>query len=70
MGRGTLAFALPLPCSNGMRPVLAWQRKTLETIIMEATQTMNAIRSHHRGGSETLVYEPVARPRLDLLNRE
>jgi NADPH:quinone reductase-like Zn-dependent oxidoreductase len=34
----------------------------LETIIMETTQTMNATRSHHRGGSETLVYEPVARP--------
>src|SRR5262249_50334801 len=29
---------------------------------LETTQTMNAIRSHHRGGSETLVYEPVARP--------
>src|SRR5215831_11651858 len=29
---------------------------------METTQTMNAIRSHRRGGSETLVYEPVARP--------
>ena len=23
---------------------------------------MNAIRGHHRGGSETLIYEPVARP--------
>ena len=34
----------------------------LETIIMETTQTMNAIRSHHRGGPETLIYEPVARP--------
>ena len=32
---------------------------------MEATQTMNAIRGHHRGGSETLVYEPVARPLPD-----
>ena len=32
---------------------------------MEATQTMNAIRSHHRGGSETLVYEPVDRPEPD-----
>ena len=29
---------------------------------MEASQTMNAIRSHHRGGPETLAYEPVARP--------
>jgi NADPH:quinone reductase-like Zn-dependent oxidoreductase len=29
---------------------------------MESTQTMNAVRSHHRGGSETLVYEPVIRP--------
>ncbi|HLK86663.1 MAG TPA: NADP-dependent oxidoreductase [Candidatus Binataceae bacterium] len=29
---------------------------------MEASQTMNAIRSHRRGGPETLVYEPVARP--------
>ena len=29
---------------------------------METAQTMNAIRSHHRGGSETLVYESVARP--------
>jgi NADPH:quinone reductase-like Zn-dependent oxidoreductase len=29
---------------------------------MEAAQTMNAIRSHHRGGSETLVFEAVARP--------
>ena len=29
---------------------------------METTQTMNAVRSHHRGGWETLVYEPVARP--------
>ena len=29
---------------------------------MEATQTMNAIRSHQRGGPETLVYEPIARP--------
>jgi NADPH:quinone reductase-like Zn-dependent oxidoreductase len=31
-------------------------------IIMEATQTMNAIRGHHRGGPETLVYESIARP--------
>ena len=29
---------------------------------MEVTQTMNAIRCHHRGGPETLIYEPVARP--------
>ena len=29
---------------------------------MEATQTMNAIRAHHQGGPETLIYEPVARP--------
>jgi len=29
---------------------------------MEATQTMNAIRSHHRGGPETLVYEAVGLP--------
>src|SRR5262249_28669935 len=36
--------------------------RVLETITMETTQTMIAIRSHHRGGSETLVYEPVARP--------
>jgi NADPH:quinone reductase-like Zn-dependent oxidoreductase len=34
----------------------------LEIIIMEATQTMNAIRSHQRGGPETLVYESVACP--------
>jgi hypothetical protein len=39
-----------------------YSRSNLETIIMEATQTMNAIRSHHRGGSETLVYEPVCSP--------
>jgi NADPH:quinone reductase-like Zn-dependent oxidoreductase len=38
-----------------------YSRSNLETIIMEATQTMNAIRSHLRGGPETLVYEPVAR---------
>jgi NADPH:quinone reductase-like Zn-dependent oxidoreductase len=29
---------------------------------METTQTMNAIRGHHRGGPETLVYESIARP--------
>ena len=29
---------------------------------MEATQTMNAIRSHRRGGPETLAYESVASP--------
>ena len=29
---------------------------------MEAAQTMNAIRSHQRGGADTLVYESVARP--------
>ena len=29
---------------------------------MEAAHTMNAIRSHHRGGAETLVYERIARP--------
>src|SRR5439155_5943847 len=32
---------------------------------MEATQTMNAIRAHHQGGPETLIYEPVARPVLN-----
>jgi NADPH:quinone reductase-like Zn-dependent oxidoreductase len=42
-----------------------YSRSNLETIIMKATQTMNAIRSHHRGGPETLVYEPVARPMPD-----
>ena len=29
---------------------------------MEATQTVNAIRSHHRGGPEILIYEAVGRP--------
>ena len=32
---------------------------------MATTQTMNAIRSHHRGGPETLVYESIASPMPD-----
>jgi NADPH:quinone reductase-like Zn-dependent oxidoreductase len=33
---------------------------------MEAPQTMNAISGHHRGGPQTFVYEPVARPVPDV----